>query len=79
MHMAEAYSTYGWSPEKEERKWDLRADRLEALVNLAFLLRNDIESHEKTKVYLDIMDRVLASMTSDEINERVRFERKRFS
>jgi len=79
MHMTEAHSTYGWSPEKEEHRWDLRADRLEALVNLAFLLRNDIGSREKTEIYLDIMDRVLASMTSDEINERVRFEHKRYA
>jgi uncharacterized protein YeeX (DUF496 family) len=75
----EAHSVEGWSPGNDERIRDLRADRLEALVNLAFLLRNDMNSHDKTEVYLDMMDRVLAGMTSDEILERTEIERRRYS
>ena len=75
----ETHPTTGWSPEKEERMWDLRADRLEALVNLAFLLRYDIANREKTEIYLDMMDRVLSSMTTDEVRERVELERRRYA
>lgn len=52
---------------------ELHADRLEALCNLAFLMRSDIASRERLEMYLQMMDGVLAGMTAD---ERSKYERR---
>jgi hypothetical protein len=43
------------------------ADRLEALLNLAFLMRNDIDRKEKLRQYLRYMDVILERMAKDDI------------
>jgi hypothetical protein len=43
------------------------ADRLEALLNLAFLMRNDIDRKEKLRQYLQYMDVILERMAKDDL------------
>jgi hypothetical protein len=50
-----------------ERLADIYADRLEALLNLAFLMRNDIDRQEKLRQYLQCMDVILERMAKDDI------------
>jgi hypothetical protein len=54
-------------PEKEKPPLsDARADRLDALRNLAFLMRVDIDQQENLREYLQYMDLILARMKEDE-------------
>ena len=51
------------------QSWDpveAAADRMEALRNLAFLMREDMQSQENLRMYLQLMDRVLDGMMDDE-------------
>ena len=50
-----------------ERLADIYTDRLEALLNLAFLMRNDIDRQEKLRQYLQCMDVILERMAKDDI------------
>jgi hypothetical protein len=52
-----------------DREWlaDMYADRLEALLNLAFLMRNDIDRKEKLRQYLQYMDVILERMAKDDL------------
>ena len=50
---------------ENERIAERHGDRLEALMNLAFLMRNDIERPENLRSYLQLMDGVLQKMTED--------------
>jgi|KBSMisStandDraft_5_1062788.scaffolds.fasta_scaffold1706283_2 hypothetical protein len=50
---------------ENERIAERHGDRLEALMNLAFLMRNDIERPENLRSYLQLMDGVLKKMTED--------------
>jgi hypothetical protein len=50
----------------ERRRADLHADRLEALLNLAFLMRADIDRKDNLREYLRYMDVILEGMTKDE-------------
>jgi hypothetical protein len=52
--------------EQDEESVDLRADRLQALRSLAYLMRNDIASSERLESYLKLMDNVLLGMAADE-------------
>ncbi len=45
---------------------DAYGDRLEALTNLAFLMREDIDRQERLREYLRYMDMVIESMRMDE-------------
>jgi hypothetical protein len=51
---------------EQRRVVDVYADRLEALTNLAFLMRVDIDHQEKLEEYLRYMDTVLDGMKDDE-------------
>jgi hypothetical protein len=46
---------------------DIHADRLEALLNLAFLMRVDIDRRENLREYLKYVDIILEGMTNDEV------------
>jgi hypothetical protein len=50
----------------ERRRADLHADRVEALLNLAFLMRADIDRKDNLREYLRYMDVILEGMTKDE-------------
>jgi hypothetical protein len=50
----------------ERRLADIHADRLEALLNLAFLMRADIDRKENLREYLRHMDVILEGMAKDE-------------
>jgi len=47
------------------RSADLYADRLDALRNLTFLMRVDIDRREQLKGYLQYMDTILKGMTEE--------------
>ena len=51
----------------EIRRADVYADRLEALMNLAFLMRTDIDRKENLREYLQYMDVILERMARDEV------------
>ena len=51
----------------ERRLADVQADRLEALLNLAFLMRVDIDRKENLREYLRYMDVILEAMARDEV------------
>ena len=51
----------------ERRLADVHADRLEALLNLAFLMRVDIDRKDNLREYLGYMDTILERMARDEI------------
>jgi hypothetical protein len=51
---------------QNEEAMDLRADRLQALRSLAYLMRNDLASSERLESYLKLMDNVLLGMAADE-------------
>ena len=44
---------------------DVAADRLEALRNLTYLMRVDMDDRENLRMYLSLMDRVLDGMMDD--------------
>jgi hypothetical protein len=50
----------------ERQRADVHADRLEALLNLAFLMRADIDRKDNLREYLRYMDVILEGMTKDE-------------
>ena len=52
------------------RTLDVHMDRLEALQNLAFLMRIDVTKPENLTLYLQYMDRILDGMIDDEIVQR---------
>ena len=51
----------------ERRRANVHADRLEALLNLAFLMRVDIDRKENLREYLRYMDVILEAMARDEV------------
>lgn len=53
----------GWA---RSRLADAYVDRLEALTNLAFLMRADIDRQERLREYLRYMDMVIEGMKMDE-------------
>jgi hypothetical protein len=50
----------------ERQRADVHADRLEALLNLTFLMRADIDRKENLREYLRYMDVILEGMAKDE-------------
>ncbi len=52
------------------RTLDVHMERLEALQNLAFLMRIDVTKPENLTLYLQYMDRILDGMIDDEIVQR---------
>ena len=61
--MLDSMQRRGW---EQRRLADVRVDRLEALTNLAFLMRIDIDRQENLEEYLRYMDIILEGMKNDE-------------
>jgi len=57
-----------------EREIELRADHVEALANLVFLMRHDRGNAERMESYLEMLERLVERMTADEMQQRIWLE-----
>ena len=58
----------------DEREIDLRADRVEALANLVFLMRHDRENAERMESYVEMLERLVECMSADAMQQRIWLE-----